>query len=332
MELKLITKRLIVKKILRRELPLSLVTPEFRLPAQIKVLSGFVNDGGKIPCNLNFDDLCPKYFDEDGIDFGGDIENGVSIRFQEMLKEYPYIAVTFFIIPDCMSSRRHLINSKNSEGRYDISSQKHGKWLQYYKSLASKYNIEYAMHGLHHWQFENVAFARHAEFAFKRQSESTVAVLLGREILMNAGIEVCGFRQPAWDINSDLSLLGVLKKAGFRYLAGSSPDAGLNAGTIRTSNYFPTIVGDVLNLPQNVALDWDIERIKQEIDKIVSIKGIISVKGHFVNAGMPNCLSSANVRKLRRVLDFLSSEYAGEIEYLTFRQIIERLPDNKVSL
>lgn len=144
-------------------------------------------------------------------------------------------------------------------------------------------------------------FARHTEFAYKRMDESY-------QIL-----------------SSDLSLLDALKMANFKYIAGSSNDAGFNAGIQKLSNYYPTVIGGFLNLPQNVLLDWSINKMREEIDKIIGIKGIISIKEHFVNRDMPNCLSGGNLHKLRSILEYLSKEYGDKIEYLTFRELAQRI-------
>ena len=103
---KIRVKRFIVRKILGRSLPLSLMPPDYALPVNLKVLEDVANENGKIPCNLNFDDLCPRYQDQPGHDFGGNIRDGLSVKFRRVLKAHPHVGVTFFMIPNSMMAPR----------------------------------------------------------------------------------------------------------------------------------------------------------------------------------------------------------------------------------
>jgi len=320
---KKIIKQIFLKTVLRKNLPISLVSDNYELPVKIEPVKDFAGLGGRIPCNLNFDDLCPKYMDEYGLDFGGRIDEGLTVEFENLLRDYPHIAVTHFVIPCCMIQKERLRFLRYENDRYDISSPLHSKWLTHYKSLAETYNIEYALHGCYHRQFENVLFGRHAEFAFKTEEESREAIKKGLKVFKRAGLESCGFRQPAWDINSDLSLCRALKSCGLFYIAGSSSDGGFNTGTMRVSNYHPTLIDGLVNFPQNILLDWDFDYIQKEITRIIRVKGMISIKGHFVDRGMMNSCSKENLVKLRLILDYLTQTYGDLIQYMTLRDIIK---------
>jgi hypothetical protein len=143
----------------------------------------------------------------------------------------------------------------------------------------------------------------------------------GLEILTRAGFRVDGFRQPGWGLNADFSLLSVLREAKLRYIAGSSLDGGLNASTQRVSNYYPTVLDGVLNIPQNIELDWPLARMCDEAVRIAMLHGILSIKAHVADRINPNSLTKQNVEKLRRFLDFLETNAAGEIEYATMSDI-----------
>lgn len=322
---KAILKRIFVKCLLRRSLPISLVPEDYKLPVETKTIDNMASKLGYIPCNVNFDDLCPQYGGKLGLDFGGNVGKGLSVEIRRLLEDYPHIAVTFFVVPNSMIYRNFLSSFWRCRDKYDISSPSHAIWLEYYKSMAKTYNIEYAMHGCYHRQSENLFFSRHTEFAFKRRNETLQTIIEGKKIFKKAGLEAFGFRQPGWDINSDMSLCDVLKEANFEYIAGSSFNAGLNAVRERVSNYCPTLVNGLVNFPQNVLLDWCIEKIYNQIDKIVGMEGMISIKGHFVNKGIPNSLSSANIVKLRQALDYLSNKYDEKVEHFTLKQIAEKI-------
>jgi hypothetical protein len=183
------------------------------------------------------------------------------------------------------------------------------------------YNIEYAQHGCYHCQSENVFFARHTEFAYKNEIESVRTLKKGLEILRQAGMSVHGFRQPGWDINCDFSICRAVKSIGLSYIAGSSLDAGFNDGRERVSNYFPVMINGIINFPQNVEIDWSFESMKMEVDKIVDLGGLISIKGHFVNGSMPNSFCKENIYKLRKLLDYLIQHYGTRIRYATLKEI-----------
>jgi hypothetical protein len=92
-------------------------------------------------------------------------------------------------------------------------------------------------------------------------------------------------------------------------------------------SYYPTLINGLINFPQNVLLDWRIEKIYNQIDKIVGMEGMISIKGHFVSERMSNSFSSANIAKLRQALDYLSNKYDEKVEHFTLKQIAERIND-----
>jgi hypothetical protein len=316
-------KRLLVKCALGRRLPVSLAKPAEAVCNDIKTLRLVVGDGleGKTCCNINFDDLCPRYGVPNGLDFGGDPQKGISLEFKKLLDDYPHIAVTHFVVPayDCGRttgrSTRKAICTDISVGNQD--------WLAYYKGLSSHYSVEYAQHGYRHRQHENFLFARQAEFAYKTGSESREAISRGLEILGRSGLDVCGFRQPGWDISGDFSICSALLDLGFTYIAGSSLDGGFNSQVQRVSNYFPAFIKGIINFPQNISLAWSLGEMKREIDKIVELGGIISIKGHFVNGGIPNSFTSKNIHKLRATLDYLGTRYSGRIVYVTLKQAAE---------
>lgn len=131
------------KKLIKRSLlkltacpvPLSLCSSDYYLPETVRVLSPEVYQDGKVLCNLNFDDLCPKYMDEYGLDFGGCIDKGLTVEFGNLLRDYPHIAVTHFVVPLCMIQKNGLRFPRHARDRYDISSPRHSEWLAHYKSL-----------------------------------------------------------------------------------------------------------------------------------------------------------------------------------------------------
>ncbi|MBZ5583966.1 MAG: DUF2334 domain-containing protein [Acidobacteriia bacterium] len=260
------------------------------------------------------DDLCPAPAKVVGADLGCEPGGGVSKELENLLREFPHIGITFFVIPDF---RR----SPASRGGYAVNLPQNSAWVKYYLEWARKYQVEFGVHGLHHFQRYNPFFGKRLEYAFATPAEARASVHAGLGMLTEAGFDVRGFRQPGWDINSDLSLISAVRSAGLLYVAGSSLDAGLNSQRQRVSNLFPTGINGLVNMPQNIELDWPLARMCEEAARIQSVRGIISVKAHVADRGNPNALTEKNLCKLRRFLDFLGSGRSGEIEYATFEKI-----------
>ena len=315
-------KRYFIKNILKRNLPLSLTDLNYSIPTTVKTLDPL--PGNKIFCNINFDDLCPKYCDEDGLDCGGDISKGLSVALKNFLETYPDVSITFFVIPSCISLRNTPGKIGSNAQRYNIASPENSEWLSYYKNLSLQYDIEYAVHGCYHYQYENPFFGHHQEFSIKSEEESRIAVSKALHIFSDAGLMPKGFRPPGWDMNSDLSLFRVLRENQFSYIAGSSYDGGFNNGRQKVSNYNPSFIDEFLNIPQNIELDWSIKKIYSEIKHIVDQRGIISIKGHFVSRVLPNSLNDNNLRKMYQIVSFLKQNYPTQIAYSTMHTIAER--------
>ncbi len=317
-------KRFIVLRVLKRNLPLSLVDSSFELPCSIKTLNASPY-GNQTCCNINFDDLSPKFCDEERLDFGGSVNQGLSSEMLKFLDAFPYAAITFFVVPSCISFTRKPSRSLLTSERYNIASRENRVWLNYYKSLSASYHVELSVHGCRHYQTENPFFGHHTEFAFKSETESLVAVTNAKRIFNLAGLSPKGFRPPGWDMNSDLSLCRALRENEFNYVASSSYDGGFNNGRTRVSDYYPTMVDGLMNIPQNIELDWPLDRIKRRVAEIISQhRGILSIKGHFVNGVLSNALTSDNIRKLYSIMAHLREEYFDQIEFATMEQIAER--------
>lgn len=299
-------------------LPLSFGSSDDVLCAPVKVLTPDIFQHSKVFCNLNFDDQCPVHCDSQGRDFGGNPSDGLAVRFKEFLQACPYVAVTSFVIPHFLGNRRGNVESK-------ISHNTNREWLVFYNCLAEQYNIEYALHGCYHHQKENRFFSRHTEFAFKNQAAATSAINQGLSLFADAGWHAYGFRQPGWDINGDLSICSALKRCGLKYISGSSLDAGFNSGGVeRVSNYYPTVVNGIINFPQNIELDWELDRICSEIDRLYDLQALISIKGHFADKNVCNCLSQKNLEKLTKVASYINKKYKDSVEFITFADLAKK--------
>lgn len=244
------TKRWLLSKMLKRPIPMSLSA---RLPtAQVKVLDEDLKGVDSVYLNLNIDDLCPLYIGgEGGLDLGGGTGVGLSEGLRRLLDNFPKLRLTLFAIPSCELWVR-LREKSGLRHSLDISLPMHRAWLDDYKDFVRRERVEIGLHGFCHVQYENRWFSRHTEFAFKTRAQSAAVIAQGIRVFRAAGLDPAGFRQPGWDINSDLSLIDVLREHHFLYVAGSSLNAGLNGSGPLVSNIYPTLVDGLINIPQNV--------------------------------------------------------------------------------
>ena len=294
--------------------PLGLATDR-REDLQRQVMRDSLRRRSRILLNVNIDDFAPYCSSDGSTDLGGDVQGGLACDLRALLRDFPALRLTLFVIPDL---RLPAFSRQPSAG---IADGRNVSWLNHYRAWAEEGRVELAAHGLHHLQTENRLFQRHIEFAFKTPAEARTAVRKAGDIFLRAGLPLTGFRPPGWDLNRDLSLLRVIAESGFAYMAGSSLDSGLNHGCQRVSNFFPTLIGGVLNLPQNVLLDWPKSQLLGTVNRIVRARGMVSIKAHTRWSQSPNQLTAPALAKLRWLLAAVAQRYGEAIEYATLYDV-----------
>ena len=310
-------KAVYIKGILRKQVPVSFdkANTETFLTAEPLTTD-------KVYCVINFDDLSPLPDDSKFIGRGGSKDDFVSVKQMELLRQFPFLGITHFMIPQFLPSDKYYIYNRHA---YSIINPVNSAWLDYYKSLVADYNIEIASHGVYHRQAENPLFARHTEFAYLDYKESLDRLTYSIEIFRKAGFNPIGFRAPGWDMNTDLSLVDAISASGLKYAGLSSYDGGLNSIRQRVNFYHPVFIKGIINFPDNINLDWPLEKIKETVKKIVEMNGIIVVKGHFSKHILTNSLSEENYRKLVETIKYIQEQYELIVEFATFKDVYQKL-------
>jgi predicted deacetylase len=309
-----------ILNILNLPIPFSLIDDnEYTININIVSLESILKSSDKIFCNINFDDQCPVYGQVKKRDFGGNVNGGITEKLKQFLDNNPNVAITSFVIPNFLG------NTRNFNNRFLLSNFEYSSWIKYYSDLSNQYNIEFALHGLYHFQKENPFFQSYTEFAFKKGIEAMKCILEGIKVFKKVGWNITGFRQPGWDLSTEIDLPKIAKEVGLKYIASNSYNAGFNAGGIeRVSNYYPTFIDGIINFPQNIELDWPIENIYAKIEELIAVKAFISIKGHFVDKKSINCLNGKNLIKLQKVIDYLRNNY-NYIKFITLSDFSNKL-------
>ena len=299
-----------IRHVLRKQVPIS-----FDKNNTVSFLDAEPLTTGRVYCIINFDDLSPLPDQSKFIGRGGSKHDFVSLKQMELLQQFPFLGITHFMIPQFLPSDHYYLFNRQ---HFSIINPVNREWLDYYKSLMANFNIEIASHGVYHRQVGNPLFARHTEFAYLDYNESVERLKLSLHMFHEAGFNPIGFRAPGWDMNSDLSLIDAVADTGFKYAGLSSYDGGLNAVKQRVNQYHPVFIKGIINFPDNINIDWPFETIKETIDKIVSLNGIIVIKGHFSKHILTNSLSETNYLKLVETVRYIRKTYSETVEFATF--------------
>lgn len=314
--IKRLVKTIIVKGI-GCPLPISLKN-EYHLSYEYYSLESFCRQSPKVFCNINLDDQSPVFKQFADQDYGGKVQHGIANKFEHFLKHNHEVAITSFVIPNFRG------NTQKFKDKFLLTNPEYSEWILYYSNLAKKYNLEYAIHGYFHLQKENTFFQSHTEFAFKNHKQTLVSISKAVDVFDKIGWPITGFRQPGWDLSTSINLPQIANTLNLKYIAANSYDAGYNSGgKERISNYYPTLISGVINFPQNIELDWPIDKIFQKIDFLVDIKALISIKAHFVDRDVCNCLNEENFIKLNKIADYIRSNFIDKIKFATLNTIAD---------
>jgi hypothetical protein len=271
--------------------------------------------------NLQFDDFCPKTSPGD-LDYGGTPNAGVNKLFFDTLRKFPSVKATLFTIPAPRFREVGLYNDPHDEQRFSVANPTHKRWAAW---IRAKKNIEIADHGLHHYQ-DDVRYAfPFAEFMFKDLRRATKALRAARELFAAAGMHVHGTRPPAYELGKNLAFVDAAKQAGFSYIAASTPIYGLNLFRKRVSNIYPHWFRGMLNIPGNLSIHQPLANIKDQIDKIVAMHGVITLRGHYVlgTEHMANGIDARTMQNMEDVIRYLVERYPNKIWFATAHEIAQ---------
>lgn len=277
--------------------------------------------------NLQFDDFCAKSKENSFYDYGGKFNKGINVLFEDFLNQYSFLKITLFVIPSAnFKNWQGIFYGKHKdENKFNLSNPQFYNLIRWLKKKEDQ--IEIACHGYNHFQNKIKYFLGPAEFEFLNEKESEARIEKSLEIFNKVGIYPNGFRPPCWGVghNSNFGLISALKKLSFTYISLSSLLSGLNWDEKRVSNIYPQYYQGLLNIPQNISILWDIEKIKKTIDKIIEFNGIIILMGHYneQNNWMSDGIGKENLEKIGEIIDYLNQNYPNQIWYAKLNEIAD---------
>ena len=274
--------------------------------------------------NINFDDLCPIYLESENIDFGGKPGKGINLIVDSILKEFPELKVTHFVIPNVNPAIAG-INPDKYSTNFSIDNIQHTEWIKWLKNNWINKGHEIAVHGYSHYN-KKLLIKKHTEFAYTSPEISREKVKDSLKVFENIDLPVFGFRPPGWDISSSFELINILKSYNFMYIAGSALDTGINYGEKRVSDIYPDFFRNrLLNIPQNLIFDFSMQEMEKLSRMIIEKNGILSLKGHYTNlSSINNSLTKQKSLKIISFIKGLREEYSSKLWYATMKEIAHR--------
>ena len=268
--------------------------------------------GKRAAFNLQFDDANPK--PGPPYDFGGNPSGEVRGQLNAFLADYPFVHVDLFIIADAIFK-----GDGESPGTYPA-----GQWAidnhpEFCTYIQDHPQLHANNHGLHHYQDAVSYFLQAREFEFKSAEQARAAIIQAQVHFTNAGFKPAGFKPSGWGIghNANFGLIDALKTCQFDYVCLSSPVSGLNWEARRVSNLYPEDYCGLVNIPQNISLNWPLEQILATVDTIVQKGGVVTPQGHMIGQDkwMADGIGPRTIDTIRAIVDHLEARYAGEIYY-----------------
>ena len=276
---------------------------------------------------LCIDDLC-LYDGQNGtLDYGGDQEGYVKTQICSLLDRFPELAITFFLIPSPTFIGNGLKTGLiKHQKHYDISNFKIFNtcfpWLLNFKD-----RVEFAVHGNHHNQTLIKQYHPYAEFLTLDNESAVKNVADALNKFSMAGYSPIGFKPPAWVLNRSDNFqieefVNGIQKLGIQYVSLSTPMSGLNREKKIMSHVFPSKIGECINLPQNINLNWDDEYITRVLKEIIFLGGMVVPQIHSVakSNDMNDGIGLETIRKIELIINTVK-EYDSQYQFATLRQI-----------
>lgn len=297
--------------------------------------------GKKFAISMAVDDVHPESsWDEEGLDYGGEMEKGNFGYLTELVSRISQLKVTLFIPPDwtirpdsfsgSVLSLFNLVRRRRSypRGRFRLDSEKQKDWCSWLKAKILTGNFEVAVHGLTH--FSSSAPRAGLEFHGLSKEEAMVRISEAENIFKKAGIPfVKGFRPPGWHWSNEL--VQAVDSLGYLFFAGSSgPDEEIGPHARANGAGYP---GMSLIYPDRIQgtslISFSANTWEGQLDRarsIAKLGGLILIQTHIgPSAYGVRYLSSRSAARFANMVHELELEFGDVGWFASLRQIAERV-------
>jgi peptidoglycan/xylan/chitin deacetylase (PgdA/CDA1 family) len=300
------------------------------------VISPLWPEGKSSAIAFSLDDVHPGKSDGN-YEAGGDLNDGVLGRLQELCARTEELAVTLFVTPDWREispvptrfvSRipgvNRLVFAAPVLRKGTMALSNHPEFSSFLTSLR---RCELALHGLHH---VHKGPRVPVEFQWQSELKCQKALRQGLEIFNRAKLpRPRGFCPPAW--SAPKSLIKALERESFEYLACSRDLKtaidlkAYNAGSgLRGVHSFrPSAIGSngLVHIPVNYQATSKFDRAFQ----ILEAGGLLSIKAHAVENACGHvaldALNSSYVESLSRLFVDVKNRFGESVWWPTFSEI-----------
>jgi len=296
---------------------------------------------------LGVDDIHPESSkDDEGIDFGGDMDHGNFKYLNELVEKYPYLKTNLFVVADWIArpvypfwkfiskldpivspfglrspalvkSARTTVARRRSyrEGTFRLDLDRYRTWCDWLRSKVQTGNFEVVPHGLFHISENSCAST---EFADLSPDEMLRRLIEMKQIFDNTKIPfVNGFRPPGWDIS--WGLLEILDKLEYRFFAGFFDSKsqlhplGDRILPVRYDNY--SFV--------SITANCNMQTFERAFD-IIELGGLVLFQTHIMSScfGLER-VSKKFVRIMSRLLDMIEKKYPDQVWFATLGEIAD---------
>jgi predicted deacetylase len=258
---------------------------------------------------ITIDDLCPVYFPEHNMDFGGKMDGqGIieGLLINTVIRKFPHIKINLFTTPNY---RYNIFNPLEPipDGLFQLSN--HREWVNWIKAILQAYpQIVLSYHGWDHWRKGTL---RPDEFAgYQSQSETIQALenMVNEFKNVNLPVEKV-FRPPGWGINP--WLLDWLADNDF--ILGDKPDMP----TCRNP-YSPSFF-DLGNGKQLKRIP--ITNQYYSLDEIIKKGGCYIMHFHFTDPNENSLSRHQNVEGFLKTLDYMYNNFSDRIIWLSYHDL-----------
>ena len=198
------------------------------------------------------------------------------------------------------------VGRRRENKEFDVNINTENEFILWLKKYEKQQLLEIALHGYEHL---NNKVPGYYSFEFDGLNEGEMEYKLSEGwSALKKSFAINGFKPPAWSVgnlsDNRKDFIRALQSFGkFKYASLSSPNNGLNYNKKTVSHCHLSNYSDLINVPQNVSILWEWEKIRRVVDIIVKKRGIVNLQLHSQECSIffSDGLSTENCKKVFKI-------------------------------